>query len=65
MLDTNLIIGNGSPTIVKTKNMKNSNVETIQFLNQAKDLKKNIEGAQEKSTVIGKPLLGKRMDVFA
>ena len=63
-LNTNLIIGNGSPSIIKP-NTKNSHVETVQFLNQTRVLEENIENAQEKNTEIDNPLLGKKINVFA
>jgi hypothetical protein len=63
-LDTNLIIGNGSPSIIKS-NTKNSHVETAQLLNQTRVLEENIENAQERNTESGNPLLGKKINVFA
>tara|TARA_B100000686_G_scaffold168123_1_gene175557 strand:+ start:2771 stop:2968 length:198 start_codon:yes stop_codon:yes gene_type:complete len=63
-LDRNLIIGNGSPSILRS-NLKNTHVETAQFLKQAEDLETNIKNAQENSTNIGNPLLGKKINVFA
>ena len=63
-LDTNLIIGNGSPTILKG-NLKNAHVETAHFLKQAEVLEANIKNVQENATDIGDPLIGKKINVFA
>lgn len=63
-LNTNLIIGNGLPSIVSS-NTKNTHVEAAQFLKQAEVLESNIEDIQRSATKIGKPLLGQEIDVFA
>lgn len=62
--DTNLIIGNGLPNIIRS-NPQNEKIEAASFLNVAKTLEENIENTQEKANDLGRPLLGKRIDVFA
>ena len=61
--DTNLIIGNGPQSIIKT-NTQNQRVETVQILNVAEILEENIEDTQRFATKIGEPLRGNNIDVF-
>ena len=61
--DTNLIIGNGLPNIIRS-NPQNEKIEAASFLNVAKTLEENIEDNQRFIITIGETVKGSSIDIF-
>ena len=64
VLDTNLIVGNGQPSIIRS-NIQNTPAQTAELVEAIEKLENNVEDAQRFSTKIGQPLKGSNIDIFS